>query len=526
MEKMEKGKRLLKNTLIVLSAAAIAISVSSCGKKEAKTGLKKPQVTDKIYRVTDEPVKLTYWVKNDKTNAVSNYAEIETYRVLQEKTGVEIEFLHPVGVWHEQLPIMFAADDLPDIIETVNSNVVPGGGPDKAIEDGKILRLNELIEEYAPNYQKARLSDEEARRLTVTDGGNMFCFPKLFTFEAKSWGGPLIRKDLLEDLNLKKPETFDDWYHMLKAFKEYGIEIPLMADNPGWDTTREFGVFIGGFDVNKGFIVGRDGKIKFGQMEEGYKRYLQTFNKWYQEGLIDPEFDTRSGDSRAEYLTSGKVGASVAVGFGDFEVVAAPYPVENRGDKARFRQKNWRNGRYEAYITSKCKYPEIAVMWFDTHYTKEGADLFEIGQEGVTYELVNGEYVWTDTIMNYPGGKNVGLNKYTIVNSPHLVRTPDSFEVLDPIEVRKVQTEDAQAIWSDGPTDGMLPPLTFRTEESDELNSFIGEINSYAAKMYVEFIKGTTPLDYWDEYVSTLKEMGIDRAIEIYQGAYDRLMSR
>ena len=42
----------------------------------------------------------------------------------------------------------------------------------------------------------------------------------------------------------------------------------------------------------------------------------------------------------------------------------------------------------------------------------------------------------------------------------------------------------------------------------------------------IGFITGKTSFDKWDEYVSQMKTLGIDRAIEINQKAYDRYQSR
>ena len=44
--------------------------------------------------------------------------------------------------------------------------------------------------------------------------------------------------------------------------------------------------------------------------------------------------------------------------------------------------------------------------------------------------------------------------------------------------------------------------------------------------MTIAFIMGKKSFDEWDAYVSQMKELGIERAIEIYQNAYDRYMKR
>ena len=45
--------------------------------------------------------------------------------------------------------------------------------------------------------------------------------------------------------------------------------------------------------------------------------------------------------------------------------------------------------------------------------------------------------------------------------------------------------------------------------------------------MTAQFISGAMDIDSnWDNYISTLQSMGIDRCIEITQAAYERYLAR
>jgi len=532
-----------KKAAIFAVAALLAVSLSACVKKGGNNAAESKE--SELVRLTEEEVTFTYWVRNDNPDSVANYADAAVYQILREKTGVNIQFLHPVG--DETLDLLFASDDLPDIIETVNRNAIPNGA-DQSIEDGMIIRLNELIDEYAPNFKKARLSDPEAEMLTISDGGNIYAFPKLLDGEEDAWSGPMIRKDLLDKLNLDVPTTIPEWYEVLKAFKEDGIEVPLLL-NGGWDTMQEFGSFIGAWDVNKRFYRTEDGKVAYGPIQPGYKDFLATFNKWHKEGLINIDFDN---NLRGEYLTSGKVGASIASeGYGSYETVAAPYPKLTKDSKVRFRQKNWRNRGYEAYITKECPDPVLAVKWFDLHYTREGSDLFNYGVAiDNPYGFDGGNFYWykgpeieqaykeaglevpeevkergfpiaTEEMSNGEVAYWAMINKYKIDNAPYYKNTRVVIaKNLDTIINKNYK------IWTQADSSGMLPPYTMNPAESKEVNEIMGPINSYVNDMFYKFIRGEESLDKWDEYVRTIKEMNIDRAVEIHQAAYDRMVSR
>ncbi|MDO4562984.1 MAG: extracellular solute-binding protein [Clostridia bacterium] len=521
-----------KRVILFALTVVLAITAIGCGGEQSTTGTADGANTPELLgiftdwieqteaKLTDEPVTFTYWVRNDNAGVVSNYAEHSVYKTLQERTGVTIEFLHPTGD-QNQLDMLIAAGATPDFIETVNMNSIPEGA-DKAIANGVIIRLNELVEQYAPNFMRGRSLSDESRRLTSTDMGNIYGFPKLLGGYEGSWGGPSIREDLLEKLNLDPPETFDEWYEVLTAFKNDGIEIPLSLPHAGWDTVNEFGVFIGGFDVAKGFFVKQDGTVAYGPIEDGYKRFLQTFHKWYEEGLIYADFDSIGRNEKSTLAAEGKIGAAVDIGFGDYTTVAVPYPVEEKGTEARFRQKNWRNRGYEATISTNCADPVLAVKWFDYHYSPAGSRLFSMGVEGDSYVIVDNEYVYTPTIYNSADGIGRAMQSRRLVNAPYLTN-PEATPLQLPKELRE-ETSSIR-IW-EGPTDGMLPRLTMTDEEREEYNEIMDAVSSFVSPKYVSFIKGTDSLDQWDEYVRTIKNMNIDRAIEITQTAYNRLMAR
>jgi putative aldouronate transport system substrate-binding protein len=56
----------------------------------------------------------------------------------------------------------------------------------------------------------------------------------------------------------------------------------------------------------------------------------------------------------------------------------------------------------------------------------------------------------------------------------------------------------------------------------------MNEINTYTDEMVVRFILGTETLNdtSWNNFVSTIRRMGIDRAVAVYNIALDRYKAR
>lgn len=90
--------------------------------------------------------------------------------------------------------------------------------------------------------------------------------------------------------------------------------------------------------------------MTYGAVQDGYKEYLMTMNKWMKEGLVDLDLLALTGDQVAAKITNGTAGASFAYcgsGLGnwtkagqstnqDYVLVPAPYPTLKQGENRRW----------------------------------------------------------------------------------------------------------------------------------------------------------------------------------------------
>ena len=125
----------------------------------------------------------TYWcpMTSELASKFQTLGEVAMYQEREKMSGVHIEFIHPpVGQESEQFNLMIASRELPDFIEYNYWPSYPGG-PDKAVADGIIYKLNDIIDSSAPSFKAALESNDEWRRQTVTDEGTIYAFPALNT---------------------------------------------------------------------------------------------------------------------------------------------------------------------------------------------------------------------------------------------------------------------------------------------------------------------------------------------------------
>lgn len=487
---------------------------------------------DEIPKLSEEKATLTYYVPMHASSTVvlKNYGESEAYKKLEELTNVHIEFQHPaVGQEKEQYQLMIASKNLPDIVEEGWEASYPGG-PDKALADGIYLRLNDLIDDYAPNYKYYRDGDAEIARQTMTDAGNIMSFACLQTMDEPPWWGPVIRKDYLDQVGEAVPETIDDWYRVLTKFKtELGVKAPLMLSGSGIDT---FGVFNGAYNApSEWFQV--DGAVAYGYIQPGFKEYLSTMNKWYTEGLVDKDFITRDATQMNAMMTNGEAGAwsgsytthldaplKTVNGADGYALTAAPMPSLN-GEDIGYRNFNFHNKSRPAYITSSSKNAALAAAWLDTHYSETGYYLFNYGIEGVSYNMEDGTPVFTELITNNPDGLAYEyINwKYKLHEGPYL----RNYAALPPYSP---EVEESMKIWGKTSTAKTMPLISLTPEESEKLSKIITDIDAYKNTMILKFIVGEESLDKFEDYVAQIEKMGIADALAIEQAAYDRYQSR
>lgn len=93
---------------------------------------------------------MAWWCEN-KYSDVNNTGDFQVYAKLMSKTGVDVVFIHPPkGAHRECFLAVLNEQKLPDIIthDFVNDYA---GGIEKALNDGVIIPLNDIIVQYCPN---------------------------------------------------------------------------------------------------------------------------------------------------------------------------------------------------------------------------------------------------------------------------------------------------------------------------------------------------------------------------------------
>ena len=484
-------------------------------------------------------VQLTYWapVNSALTSVISSLDDNLCMQLLQESTGIDLVFQHPaVGQEREQFNLLIASRDLPDIIEYDWTSYA--GGVQKAVDDGVIIPLNDYMEEYAPNYSKFFEDYPAIAKQVKTDDGTICVFASLSISEYNCQGGFIARQDWLDELGVESFRTIDEWEEvMLKLIDEKDLECGIALN---FNNLRDR--MIGAWNISSGYFVD-NGVVKYGPMEPEFADFIATMARWYDNGILDPDFAASDTTTLDSYMLEGETAmtfgfaggtlgglytSAEAKGMTDFCPKGVPYPTVT-GEPSYFTNVSWEyRGSQSAAVTTQCEDIKSAFTVLDYFFSDEGRLAKSFGKEGVSFTFVDGEPIYTDEVTHNADGLSMQqvLAKYTRAAYPCVGMIETGYH--EQYFVRPVQKESVK-IWNeykDLAYEKMMPRVSMTTEEASELATMNSLINDYRDEMMVKFIMGQEPLDNLSKFTEQLKNLGVERAIEIYQAAYDRYQAR
>lgn len=515
-------------------SATIVLSAAGCGSQTVSQKQESNMPKGEVSYPIDTEETLTYWARLTPAlgTSVTNFAETPFAQEYMEKTGIKVTYEHPAnGQEEEVLNLLIASGDLPDIIETAWLQ----RSPESSIAQNVILSLNSYIDDYSPNLKKYITEHPDIDKALKTDEGNYYVYPFIRGDEKLlATSGFMFRSDWLEEFGMQPPETIDEWSAALAAFKQK-CETPLAI---GLDGLYRLA---GAYDTYYTFYINDDGKVTYGPIEPGFREFLQQMKDWYAKGYINKNFAILDTKLITSDMLSGNAGVAFGAGgsamgsyLGAMEgkddtygLVAVPYPTLEKGTRSKFGNKEpMYSAAGGAAITAKSKNPALAARFLDYSYSEEGYMLNNFGIEGESYQMVDGYPTYTDTVMNNPDGLSLAESLALYVRSSN-----EGPFVQDKRYIEQYYKYDSQKealdVWGRNDHEKyVLPQVTMTQEESAEYSKIITEVETYMEEMVTAFIMGTTSLDQFDQYVSEIKGMNIDRAVELQQNALDRFRAR
>lgn len=478
-------------------------------------------------------LELTYAGPDNWYTPASYTQDLPVWEEVEKRTGIKINFdVMPSDQYNAAMQTRIAAgSELPDILAVPplwNGDVI------KYAEEGVIIPLGSLIEENAPNIMAMFEKYPVVKKILTAPDGEIYNLAEVFVegneVAPKSL---IIRKDWLDKLNLEIPETIDDWYNVMKAFKEQDPngngapdEVPLTIN----DGTA-YSYFASGFGLTAGigsFYADEDGKVHSLYQSEEYRELLAFLKKLYEEGLMDPQYETRDEAKVDAMVSKQLVGVSPhflgvderwsSLSGGEYVMVKPPKGPN--GEEPKLIKRNPTGMQFA--ISKDCADPVAAIRWIDYIWASdEGQILTHFGIEGQSFEYnEDGRPVFTDWTINNPDG----LDMMSAVRS--LGAFPSFFDVQTKEFMSQLMTP--QSLEACEPLIPLMeepyPSVLATAEEADQLMMLQADMDTYISEMIQKFIMGIEPLEKYDDFLSQLEGMGLSEVLAIKQTQYDRYM--
>ncbi|MCR2805240.1 extracellular solute-binding protein [Paenibacillus soyae] len=514
---MKKSLALVLSTVMAISLLAACSSNGNNG-NNGNAGASPTATADGGQDGAPESKTLTALLDNNPTFPYNADWPIWTW--LKEKTGVTLEVQTPSGKLGESLNLVVASKTMPDLMYMPNRRE-----SNKFGQDGALVDIMEHIDSM-PNLKKWMEQYPEEAKAALSHDGKMYMFPNQGFGETNRmiW---LYREDVFAKEGLAQPKTYDELYEALKTLKaKYPDSYPLsirygqIPDEMNTNMTVNFG-------TGEGAYFDFDAKeYRYGPIEDNYKAMVAMWKKFYDEGLIPPDFLSLQTKQWQDMVSTGQAFVTVDyISRVDFfnnamrkenpeynmQFMAPPAGVP--GGKQQNPYFHYMEGGLTVASTSKNI--EDVMGYMDFFYSEEGRTMTSWGVEGETYvkegdtNKFKPEFTDVTEMRKQTGLQTSGT--YTWIDY-------DAHLSLFSEDLRNAYTEAAKY---DPPA--MQPRPAF-TESENEVISLTGQaIKKHRDESFAKFITGSRSLDEWDQYVEEIKNLGVDKLLETYKTAYDRM---
>lgn len=484
------------------------------------------------FAAADEKVHLTAVIAQH--SACPPFDDSPIWKKICDEAGVELEWETNKSGWSTRKSTMIGANEMPDLwIGGYNLNI-----SDIQSNADMFVQLNDYIENST--YVKRMFEDYPSLYNEVQfPDGSIYALPGFTAGGLRElsdcW---MINKTWLDYLGLEVPTTKEDFYTVMKAFKEKDPNQNGEADEiPIVDFPEAINYILNAFGIvmntnNDYFCIDENGDLYFAASTEAFKEAMKYCAMLFQEGLADPEAFTQPWSDYYAYCGGETAIGGLGVAWTiealmaktTEQYVLQPALKDDKGEQhfnKAGQTSGTGNGRpIEFAISASCKDIDAAWRLIDTCYKPENALILNFGiinpEEGHGGLIDNGD--GTYTVVPPPEGSNWDIwNISEIAFRVNSYLPAEEYAKVLPSEdmQNKAIIQDFYAPWLD--KDVMPSCYIFDSDINDELSVIKTDISSLISSRIAAWCQGDLDIDAdWEDYLAELDAYGLDRYVEIY----------
>lgn len=311
-----KEDRPVKNRKMVKMLISVALLVALLGSSVVGCA-SEPERADPFGPVAEKITLRVGKSEDASCKYLSGESATDNYFIQYLEDALQIEysfdFVVPTDAYATKVSMAIASGEMPDVM-TVNPYQLQ-----ELVEAGAVADLSEAYETYASEDVKGYYASNENKALkNVTFGGKLMALPSQSP-DADAIPMLFVRKDWLDELGLKEPETLEDIIVIVNAFKENkGADAGLVVSNhivtDGTNNSYGLDALFASFgSYPKHFTYDGEGNLVYGSNTAETKAALAEIKKLVDTGVIDKSFIVRDTEQCQELVTSGKSGVFFGV---------------------------------------------------------------------------------------------------------------------------------------------------------------------------------------------------------------------
>lgn len=524
--------------------------------------------------------KISMLIVNDASRTVP-VDELAMVKRWEADTGVRFDWqVIPADGAQEKINLMLTSgDELPDAFwnfgDGKSTTIVVN-----ALGQDVFVPTEELIAEYMPTLTKVLEDNPNYKQEVTAPDGHSYGFPYIEQmFGLVLTPGPLlINENWLKAVGKEMPTTVDELTDVLLAFKAAGDlngngeadEIPMATifGSGTYDTFGSYDMFYrftgafgcadsvcGGYE-NANHLRQVDGKVVYTAIDPAFGKTAMYFHKLFSEGLLNKDCFEPMTATSTNYTNNEACQDVAKIGvlglWTDMQITNnavrheyAPIPqmTGEAGTTGVALNYSELQDACNTAITIDCEFPEIIAAFTEymisdpklsvqSNWGAIGGNYYEDENGIMRFNLDENGDIITGTEHGDFGnnfgkarvntttcrGSMIVLNDYYITDDQPNGLVEYTYDAKTLLAGQRVNGKDADLEKYD-----TIPKIMLTNAEQQEISRLV-EVTNPIVKKYIQqwVINGDVDAT-WDAYVNELKGAGIDRIVEIYQTALDRI---
>ncbi|WP_298802337.1 extracellular solute-binding protein [uncultured Pseudokineococcus sp.] len=460
------------------------------------------------------------------------------YQTLEEEHGVTLETtLAPLSDWEQRRSLVIGAGDAPDFIP-----VTYPGQEAPYVASGAILPVSDYVE-LMPNFQ-AKVEEwgleEEIDSLRQEDG-KFYLLPGLLQDLRPDYTVG-IRTDVLEELGLEEPTSWDELRTAFEAMKERDPASYPFSDR--WEgesllnyAAPAFGT-IGGWGFGDGVVWDEEaGEYVFAPTTDEYREMVEYFRGLVEDGLMDPESFTQSDEdalaklaneqsyaisTNSQEILGARTALDASVGTDAYALSKTILPAGPAGDVVGGTRLE--NGLMVSSTAVENDDFTAMMQFIDwLYYSDEGMEFAKWGVEGETYTKTGGERMPAEDVtftgLN-PGAQTDMQSDYGFFNGVYMFASGSTRDlVLSNLYDEEVAWQEEMLSKESVP---VPPPYPLDEIEREQVSLYQTALTDLTRQGTLQFILGQRDIADYDAFIGELEASNLDAYLQTVNEAQQR----